>query len=75
MTGRLGSPLVLHLADEQGNTASAATALPLQPAQQRAMSEEDVVKGVGQLGDNVLMPVEVDTSGVDVEAGVCCVLA
>jgi len=69
VSGEQGSPLVLTLSDDAGNVATAATDVPLQPAQQRSMTAADVERGVGQLGDNVLLPTGLDLSGLALSQG------
>lgn len=70
VSGSVGSPLTLTLADADGRSVTADTGdVLLQPAAKRPMSADDVVAAVGQLGDNVLTPESVDVSGLAYKQG------
>lgn len=65
VSGAVGRPLTLTLRDAAGNEASGSTAVPLSSARQRPLTAEDVLRAIGELGDNVLT---VPDGGVDLSA-------
>ena len=70
--GSLDTALSLTLTDADGHSVTANTgSVLLQPAAKRPMTQDDVIAAVGQLGDNVLAPVNVNISGLALEQGWC----
>jgi hypothetical protein len=61
-------PLLPHL---QGSTVTVHSSQPLAAASKRPASREDLLKAIGQLGDNALALGQVDMEGLGLDQGGC----
>ena len=67
VSGSLGSPLTVTLADPNGNTASASWPGPLEPARKRPTTADDIREQLSRLGDT---PFELGELAVELPADV-----
>jgi putative protease len=67
LTGTFGGPLTLTLSDPDGRASTATWPGPLEQAQKRATTAEEVRQQLGRLGDT---PFELGTVTLDLPAGV-----